>query len=166
MIDKLKYKIEKLSKNDYEKFIQMFLDYFIVDCHVKYDAKKLEENLVKKTILKNYEKGTIFIDVIRNDLELLGFIIYQIDSDKSDWNLRPGSGFIREFYIKRDVRKQGLGSMLLSYAEQVLQKNGVKDVYLTSDELETVKLFYLKNGYTNTKVRCEFNKDEIFEKQI
>lgn len=50
------FKINRLNKNDYDEFRNMFLDYFINDCGVNYDKEKLRENLVNKTILTQYEK--------------------------------------------------------------------------------------------------------------
>ena len=149
--------IEKLSKDDYGIFTEMFLDYFINDENVKYDVKLLEKNLIQNTILKQYEKQVIFIDILKSNKKCLGFIIYQIDSENSDWNERPGQGFIREFYIKRDCRNKGLGSLLLSYVEKSLKQMGVSQVYLTASKKEYVQSFYIKNGYSNSNKRYKQN---------
>ena len=159
------YIIEKLTKIEYDNFINMFIDYFINDMGVKYDVDKLKENLVKGFILKSYEKNLIFIDVIKQD-KPYGFIIYQIDKETSDWNFKTGYGFIREFYIERNCRGKGLGSLLLANAEKNLKNLGVKNVYLTSDEKEKVQAFYLKNNYKTRNIRCEINGNLIYEKSL
>lgn len=161
----MKITIEKLKKQDYSIFTEMFLDYFIEDMHVKYDKEKLREDLVKKTILTQYENKIIFIDVIKQT-NLIGFIIYQIDNEKSDWKERDGCGFIREFCVKKDVRGKGFGSLLLQYAENNFKNLGVKNIYLTSDENEKVKNFYIKNGYYTNHDRNKGNNNEIFEKML
>lgn len=161
----MKYSIEKLAKNDYDSFADMFVDYFINDMGVKYDASKLKEGLVKNTILKQYEKKIIFIDIIKTN-KLCGFIIYQIDAPTSDWNERPGCGYIREFYVSKDCRNNGLGSQLLANAEKTLKSAGVKSVYLTSSENDLVKKFYVKNAYVSSNVRCAANDLEIYEKML
>lgn len=158
--------IEKLSKDDYGIFTEMFLDYFINDENVKYDVKLLEKNLIQNTILKQYEKQVIFIDILKSNKKCLGFIIYQIDSENSDWNEKPGQGFIREFYISPNYRRCGLGSYLLSNIENKLMALGVSKVYLTASNKEYVKTFYIKNGYLGTNENSEFNKLEYFEKNI
>ena len=159
------FEIVNLKALDYDEFRTMFLDYFYYDCGIKYDREKLRENLINKTIIPQYERGLIFIDVIKQNNETLGFIIYQIDKEESDWKERIGSGFIREFYIKPDFRKQKLGSKLLKSAEDNLKKLGAKEVYLTSQEKDYVKKFYEKNGYKTDHTRAQ-NGKEYFEKQL
>lgn len=161
----MNYIIEKLTKREYENFMDMFIDYFINDIGVKYDVDKLKENLVKGFILKSYEKNVVFIDIIKQN-KTCGFIIYQIDKESSDWNFKTGCGFIREFYIERNCRGKGLGSVLLANAEKNLKNMGVKEVYLTSDEKEKVQAFYLKNNYKTKNIRCELNGNLIYEKSL
>lgn len=159
------FKIESLQKSKYEEFRNMFLDYFIIDYGVKYDSDKLRESLVNKTIIKQFEAGIILIDIIKENNNTLGFIIYQIDKENSDWKERLGSGFIREFYIKKEFRQKGLGSMLLNNAELNLKKLGAKEVYLTSSEKVYVKKFYESNGYKPCQKRAK-NGEEYFEKNL
>ncbi len=47
--------------------------------------------------------------------------MYQIDSPKSDWCQKEGFGFIREIYINEELRNQGLGKILVDYAERFLK---------------------------------------------
>lgn len=158
----MNYIIDKLT-NEYESFANMFIDYFINDFGVEYDADKLKENLVNGFILKSYEKNMVFIDIIKQN-KPCGFIIYQIDNKNSDWNFKTGCGFIRELYIERNCRGQGLGSLLLANAEKNLKNMGVKEVYLTSDEKEKVQAFYIKNDYKTKNIRCDLNGNLIYEK--
>ena len=159
------YRIESLQFYDYDEFRDMFLDYFVNDCEVKYDKDKLRENLINKTIIPQCERGLIFIDLIKQNEEILGFIIYQIDKEECDWKERLGSGFIREFYIKPNFRKLGLGSKLLKNAEDKLKELGAKEIYLTSQEKDNVKQFYKKNGYVTQHNRAN-NGQEYFEKKL
>lgn len=161
----MSYQIEKLKSEDFENFANLFVDYFVNDMKVIFDRDKLKENLVRNTILKQYRENIIYIDLIKKE-DILGFIIYQIDNINSNWQERLGQGFIREFCILKEYRNKGLGSMLLNHAESTLKNLGVKQIYLTSDENEKVKNFYLKNGYKTNYQRNKTNNNEIFEKTL
>ena len=77
----------------------------------------------------------------------VGFSVYQIDTPESDWCLRPGWGFIREYYIVPPCRKLGLGKILAEYTEQELKRMGAAGLYLTSTGAVP---FWEKCGWTVT----------------
>lgn len=91
---------------------------------------------------------------------MIGFVIYQIDSEQSDWCKRPGWGCIREFYIRPEFRNRGCGQRLAAFAERKLRKLGARQIYLTAD---TAKIFWEHCGYSNTHEICS-NDLEIFTK--
>ena len=74
----------------------------------------------------------IRVDFALNGDVFTGFSVYQIDSAKSDWCKRPGWGFIREFYVVPQYRKQGTGRLLADHTEAALRTMGAKQLYLTS----------------------------------
>lgn len=156
--------IEELQKNYYNKFKELFYDYF-VEIGQNLTKEIVDTKIVDECILQEYEKSIIYIDVIK-EMDIVGFIIYQIDNEKSDWNKRPGFGFIREFYIEPKHRRQGYGNQLLKNAELCLKRLGIEYVYLTSDEKEYVKDFYLHNGYVDEAVRDNISKLSYFIKKI
>ena len=159
------YIIKPLNKDEYEEFSQMFGDYFWFDCEIKHDRILIKENVVNKQILPSYEKGIIFIDMLKDENKNIGFIMYQVDSDESDWNERLGFGFIREFFVLKEYRRLGLGSLLLKNAENKLKKLGVQHFYLTSSKKDYVKDFYRVNGYEGENVFTK-NGNEYFSKTI
>ena len=159
------YVIMSLGQEEYEEFSQMFGDYFWFDCEIKHDRALIKENVVNKQILPSYEKGAIFIDMLKADNKNIGFIMYQLDGNKSDWNERPGFGFIREFYVVKECRRSGLGSFLLKNAENTLKQLGAECVYLTSSKKEYVKDFYRANGYSGENEYTK-NGNEYFSKII
>ncbi len=146
-----------LSQNEIASFKDLFCDYFDeLKCDIPKDV--LVTRVLDGLILEEYKNGILFIKIIKNNSMVTGFIIYQVDSEKSDWNKRPGWGFIREFYIIPSYRNTGLGSKMLDKIETHLKMIGVEKIYLTSDENEQTKKFYLKNGYFD-----ELEIDEVRE---
>ena len=61
-----------------------------------------------------------------------GFSVFQIDRPGKDWCLRPGCGFVREFYVVPAWRKHGLGKDLETDTIKCLADMGAKGLYLTS----------------------------------
>ncbi|HEX3076917.1 MAG TPA: GNAT family N-acetyltransferase [Lachnospiraceae bacterium] len=93
--------------------------------------------------------------------ETVGFICYQIDTDKSDWCEREGWGFIKEIFINRTLRGKNYGVKLVYHAETKLYAKGVDHIYLTSDEAGE---FWNLCGYRNTGIVSSINHDPIYEK--
>ena len=54
----------------------------------------------------------IQLDLAMDEACCVGFSVYQIDTEKSDWCKRPGWGFIREFYVVPAYRKGGTGKFI------------------------------------------------------
>lgn len=63
--------------------------------------------------------------------------------------------FIDEFYIDNTFQGQGIGSGLLTYAEQILKPQGIKAFILLTHKKLPAEKFYLKNGF-------ETQNDTIF----
>lgn len=158
--------IKILEKSQYVEFKAMFCDYFINDLAKNLDKNFICERILGSQVLKLYEQGVIYIDILYINDQAKGFIIYQIDSSNSDWCERVGHGFIREFYIDRDSRKKGLGSLLLKHIENTLLKLGIENIYLTSNSSDYVKKFYIRNGYMCENAINKFNKNEYFSKKL
>lgn len=159
-------KIETLTPVYFSSFKELFCDYFIKDFQITMDRDTIQEKVVEDQIIKQFSKRVIDIDIATNMEVMIGFIIYQIDTDKSDWNERPGEGFIREQYVCPHWRKKGIGSQLLHHAEEKLKQQGVRSVYLTSNDNEGTQAFYQSNGYAPENKQCQFNSLGYFSKSI
>lgn len=146
---------------DFESFVIMFNSYFLYDFKIELQYSKIEE--ICSEIVENVKKRIINLDLIYNNNKSVGFIIYQIDSPKSDWCQKEGLGFIREIYIKQEFRGQGLSRLLVNHAEHFLKDSGVEQIYLTS---ENTGLFWNNLGYESTQELGYENNDEIYIKTI
>ena len=133
--------------------------YFRNDFKIEISDKGLDK--MCNEISNNSILGISSLDLLIIDEKISGFICYQIDSPNSDWCEREGWGFIRELFIYNNIRGNNLGQVLVNNAEEVLYSNGVKNIYLTSDEAEK---FWLSCGYIKTDKVSSINKDPIYEK--
>ena len=73
------------------------------------------------------------------------------------------AGFIREFWLRSDLRRQGHGTRLLRKAEDWLRQQGCLCVLLTT---VTAPEFYRKNGYTQQNGIEARNTEPVFAKLL
>jgi ribosomal protein S18 acetylase RimI-like enzyme len=78
-----------------------------------------------QSILARQGEADRWLLLLKHQGRSLGFVHMKIDKDE-----RPGWGFILEFYIVPDKRRQGLGSKLFTLARKILQNRGVQNIWL------------------------------------
>lgn len=160
---KEKINIINYSDADYESFAKMFFDYFSNDIKTGDSFEIIKREVVDKQVLPFFKNQAIFINIAKIDDNPVGFIIYQIDSNKSDWCERPGEGFIRELYVDKNFRNKGLGGKLLVSAENNFRNLKVQKVYLTTDIKDYVKEFYLNKGYISENKLSKNNSEYMYK---
>ncbi len=137
--------IKKYEETMQQDLLKMLITYLNDD--LKCDWK---ERFIEKRIFKLFEEKwreeVVFIDVIEEDNQLVGFAIYQIDTPQSDWCKKQGWGFIREVYVQKEYRGLGYGYKLAKEVEQVFCEKNIKDVYLKTDD---AILFWEKCNYVD-----------------
>jgi N-acetylglutamate synthase-like GNAT family acetyltransferase len=84
--------------------------------------------------------------------------MYQEDT-LSNWFFVERIGFIREFWIRENRRKQGLGTSLLKIVLGDMKDKGIKKVLLTTD---TASGFYVKSGFIKDESYSAKNEDFVF----
>lgn len=93
---------------------------------------------------------------------VVGFIQFTT-MDMGSWFFRAKCGFIREFWITSELRRQGHGTELLHKAEMWLREQGCLCILLTTD---TAPEFYRKHGYSLQKGIQARNKDDVYVKML
>ena len=146
-----------LKDNDRKIFEKLFKDYY-AELGCGDDTK----HLIDEYILPDMLAGLLHIDLIAEDDEVSGFVIYQIDDIDNEWNLKEGWGDIREIYISPSFRRKGLGKFLLYSAEMKLKEEGAKNAYCLP--CETSSPFFAACGYADSDEYCEDLDCNIFEK--
>lgn len=79
------------------------------------------------------------------------------------WFFTAKCGFIREFWIREELRRQGHGSALLRQAEEWLHQQGCLCVLLTT---VTAPGFYCKHGYTHQPAIEARNRENVYLKRL
>lgn len=125
--------IELLSDRYLDQFKEMFVDYFVSDLKAPFAPEVIRDQIAPKPAeasAAGYAPVLLAVDGDR----AVGFIQFQIDSEESDWNDRPGWGFIRECYVRRDYRRRGVGTALVQTADASMREAGASRAYLTCED--------------------------------
>jgi len=151
--------IKKFTDLDFDVFAQMVGVYFVED--LKEPLNYNPPIGMCKAMIESVKDATTYLDILHIDDLPAGFIMYQVDSPKSNWCEKEGYGFIREMYIRKDYRKQGYGKALVVHAEDELKRLSVPYIYLTSSN----DAFWLSIGYASTSEICEKNNNHVLIKR-
>lgn len=93
---------------------------------------------------------------------VVGFIQFTA-MEMNSWFFTAKCGFLREFWITPELRRQGHGGQLLQMAEDWLRAQGCAYAILTTD---TAPDFYRKHGYTLQRGIQAKNKDDVYVKTL
>lgn len=137
------FRIYPLKDVQVEKFNSLFsLYYKELGCEDDID------HLLDEYVVPDYISGLLSIDLIDEDGETVGFIIYQTDSEANEWNFKQGWGDIREIYLLPAHRRKGLGRFLLYSAEMKLKERGAEKCYALP--YEEACPFFTACGYSDS----------------
>ena len=96
---------------------------------------------------------------------LIGFLYGKVDHEDHRGFIKPGYGYIMEFYVCPQYRRMGYGKRMFLHMEHLLRKNGAKRMYLTADPF-TGEPFWKAMGFANTGEQSPENKLDIYEKDV
>lgn len=140
-----------------DKFAEMFEAYY-KELGCDEDGRHIAEEYIIPDLLA----GLLKIDILREDGEAAGFVIYQKDEEANDWNFKEGWGDVREIYIARKFRGKGAGKFLLYTAEMKLKESGVERAYCLPNLAG--ESFFKACGYKKTEEYCADLDSFVFEK--
>lgn len=95
----------------------------------------------------------------------IGFLYGKIDHEDHKGFIKPGYGYIMEFYVKPSYRRKGYGKSMFDRLERLFWADGAKMMYLTADPV-TGKPFWEAMGFLSTYEKSPENKLYIYEKPI
>lgn len=110
----------------------------------------------------NADKETVAFLRTDSKGKMVGFIQFKKEEMKN-WFFTEKIGFIREFWVANEFRKQGQGTALLNLAEQYFVEN---DVYKTILTTNTVPNFYVRHGYVKDISYNAKNNYEVYVKML
>lgn len=93
---------------------------------------------------------------------IIGFIQFSKLSMTS-WFFEDRCGFVQEFWVAPECRRQGHGAALLAQTEEWFRRQGICRMILTTD---TAEKFYLRHGYRRDVSIVAKNRAPVFVKEM
>lgn len=106
-----------------------------------------------------------YLKIVFIDNEPVGFCYAKIDKIGDKGDIRPGWGYIMEFFIRSAFRRKGFGKELARSCEQFFKDNGVKNIWLTADDITGIP-FWKALGYRDIGEISKENNQMIFIKSL
>ena len=151
--------VRPVGISDYPAFKKLFCDYY-----AELDCEEDPLPLFDDYLLPDLKAGLFGAGVTEVDGEVGGSVIFQIDDLLNDWNFKEGAGDVRELYVAPAFRGRGLGTALLSYAENSLTSDGAREIYtLPVEECES---FFIARGYADGGEYCADSDNKVFVKYM
>lgn len=97
--------------------------------------------------------------------DLIGFLYGKVDHTDHKGFIKPGYGYIMEFYVCPRYRRKGYGRRMFLHMEHLFRGDGAKRMYLTADPV-TGKPFWEAMGFVSTGEQSPENKLDIYEKDV
>lgn len=96
---------------------------------------------------------------------LIGFLYGKIDHEDHRGFIKPGYGYIMEFFVRPEYRRRGYGRAMYRRLEDHFRRDGASRMYLTADPV-TGKPFWEALGFVSTGERSPENQEDMYEKAM
>ena len=131
-------------------------------------GRETPEETLKKfiaSIVCMSEDKDRFVEICYLGEYLIGFAYGKIDREDHRGFVRPGWGYVMEFYVKPEYRRNGHGVEIYKHLENIFKSNGVSNIWLTADPV-TGEPFWSAVGFTNSGEKSPENNLYIYEKEV
>lgn len=156
----------KLTPERYGDFRNLMLSY----------SKELDEHRMRQThedivlkwtesIIKKSVEDERYLELCVFGQDPIGFLSGKIDKPNHKGFVKPGYGYIMEFYILPQYRRKGYGKEMYYRIEELFKTDGARRIYLTADPI-TGEPFWEYLGFVNTGEVSPENGLCIYEREI
>jgi GNAT superfamily N-acetyltransferase len=160
--------IEKENLKHFEEFKNLMLPY-----NEELDMHKAKVKVTPEETILKYTQGMInmqgpndrHLELCYEDDNLIGFHYGKVDHEGHKGFIKPGYGYIMEFYVVPQYRRKGYGSLMFKRLESLFQGHNVKRMYLTADKV-TGEPFWKSLGFEFLGEVSPENKQDILEKDV
>ena len=157
------FQIKKGNDEQFQQLLSMWIPYL-----------KEIGNIESDSVITKYAQQRVNIQGRREDMHLelcfddsimVGFCFYAVDLGGIKDILAPNLGYIMEFYVLPQYRRQGYGSEMFKHIERTFLNHGTESMYLTPEEV-TGEPFWCSVGFVNSGKADPGNHKPIYTKKV
>lgn len=153
-----------------EKLCSAFesLMYEYIDEMNEHSHRPLPKEFQKKwinSIIAMQGPGDRHLELCCVDSEAIGFLYGKVDHEDHRGFIKPGYGYVMEFYVKPEYRRSGFGKQMLQRLESLFRERCVVRMYLTADPV-TGRPFWEAMGFVSTGEISPVNSLPVYEKSL
>ncbi len=155
------------NKRKYHKLLESIMLPYCheLDSNVGRETPEVTLKRFIASIVSISEDKDRFVELCYLGEDLIGFAYGKIDREEHRGYVRPGWGYVMEFYVKSEYRRNGYGREIYKHLESIFKSNGVSNIWLTADPV-TGEPFWSAIGFTNSGEKSPENNLYIYEKTI
>lgn len=147
-MEKIKFtQINKEDEKQFQHLLSMWIPYFKEIGSTESDSMIIKYAKQRVNIQGNRED--MHFELCFDDSILIGFCFYAVDLGGIKGILPPNLGYIMEFYILPQYRRQGYGSEMFKHIEKTFLSHCIESMYLTPDEVNG-KPFWCSLGFVDS----------------
>ena len=111
------------------------------------------KNLFKR-YLKQSERKEVYLVIAEQGANILGFAILKVNG-----HLLPK---LSDLYIKENYRRNGIGSGLIKYRENIAKNLGYSEIFVSVDPIENPKMIKLIKRHGYEEITEPYIKKAVF----
>ena len=117
------------------------------------------------SILRQLGPSDRHLELCWLDETLAGMMYGKVDHLEHRGFIKPGYGYVMEFYVVPELRRKGIGTEMYHHLEKCFAADGAKQVYLTTDTDCGIS-FWEHLGFVNSHEKSPDNQMDIYEKWV
>lgn len=161
---KIKFiQIDKENEKQFQQLLNMWIPYF-KEIGSSESYSMITEYARQRVNIQGSREDMHF-ELCFDDSVLIGFCFYAVDLGGIEGILPPNMGYIMEFYVLPQYRRQGYGREMFKHVEKTFLSHCIEAMYLTPDEVNG-KPFWCCLGFEDSGKIDPDNHSPIYIKKV
>jgi GNAT superfamily N-acetyltransferase len=125
--------VRKDSDHHCTEFARLFRDYINEDVNIYERPEWLDEAALEEwihSIIDIQGDSDRHLELCYDGETIVGFFYGKVDHEKHDGFIKPGWGYVMEFYVEPTYRRQSYGCVMMRRLESLFAADGATKLYL------------------------------------